>query len=45
MVNSGEAQGGSDMVDNVVLLHPNYHRQPPAEGLVVEATASREGRS
>ncbi len=37
--------GGSDLIDNLVLLHPNCHRQVHSEGLVVEKTASREGRS
>jgi RNA-directed DNA polymerase len=37
--------GGSDLIDNLVLLHPNCHRQVHSEGLVVEKPASREGRS
>jgi RNA-directed DNA polymerase len=37
--------GGADTVDNLVLLHPNCHRQVHGEGLVVEKAASREGRS
>jgi RNA-directed DNA polymerase len=37
--------GGEDLIDNLVLLHPNCHRQVHSEGLVVEKTASREGRS
>jgi RNA-directed DNA polymerase len=37
--------GGTDLIDNLVLLHPNCHRQVHSEGLVVEKTASREGRS
>jgi RNA-directed DNA polymerase len=37
--------GGEDLVDNLVLLHPNCHRQVHAEGLVVNKVASREGRS
>lgn len=37
--------GGSDTVDNLVLLHPNCHRQVHREGLVVAKPASREGRS
>lgn len=37
--------GGTDHVDNLVLLHPNCHRQVHGEGLVVDKTASREGRS
>ena len=36
--------GGTDLLDNLVLLHPNCHRQVHSEGLVVEKTASREGR-
>ena len=38
------AYGGDDGIDNLVLLHPNCHRQVHSEGLVVEKTASREGR-
>jgi len=37
--------GGTDLIDNLVLLHPNCHRQVHSEGLVVEKAASREGRS
>jgi len=37
--------GGTDRMDNLVLLHPNCHRQVHSEGLVVEKAASREGRS
>jgi RNA-directed DNA polymerase len=37
--------GGDDRIDNLVLLHPNCHRQVHSEGLVVEKPASREGRS
>ena len=37
--------GGDDTVDNLVLLHPNCHRQIHSEGLVVNLAASREGRS
>jgi RNA-directed DNA polymerase len=36
--------GGDEMVDNLVLLHPNCHRQVHGEALVVEKAASREGR-
>jgi RNA-directed DNA polymerase len=39
------AHGGSDTLDNLVLLHPNCHRQVHSEGLVVGKVASREGRS
>jgi RNA-directed DNA polymerase len=39
------AHGGSDTLDNLVLLHPNCHRQVHSEGLVVGKAASREGRS
>jgi RNA-directed DNA polymerase len=39
------SRGGSDTVDNLVLLHPNCHRQVHSEGLVVAKSASREGRS
>jgi RNA-directed DNA polymerase len=38
-------RGGTDLVENLVLLHPNCHRQVHSEGLVVEKAASREGRS
>jgi RNA-directed DNA polymerase len=37
--------GGDDLVDNLVLLHPNCHRQVHGEGLVLNKVASREGRS
>jgi len=37
--------GGADQAYNLVLLHPNCHRQVHCEGLVVEKAASREGRS
>jgi RNA-directed DNA polymerase len=36
--------GGDDTVHNLVLLHPNCHRQVHSEGLVVAKSASREGR-
>jgi RNA-directed DNA polymerase len=36
--------GGTDLLDNLVMLHPNGHRQAHSEGLVVEKSASREGR-
>src|SRR5262249_27609697 len=39
------SHGGDDSTDNLVLLHPNCHRQVHSEGLVVEKAASREGRS
>jgi RNA-directed DNA polymerase len=39
------SHGGSDEIENTVLLHPNCHRQVHSEGLVVEKAASREGRS
>jgi RNA-directed DNA polymerase len=39
------SHGGTDRIDNLVLLHPNCHRQVHREGLVVAQTASREGRS
>ena len=35
--------GGSDAIDNLVLLHPNCHRQVHSKGLVVEKVASRRG--
>jgi RNA-directed DNA polymerase len=37
--------GGDDTLSNLVLLHPNCHRQVHSERLVVEKAASREGRS
>jgi hypothetical protein len=39
------SHGGDDTVDNRVLLHPNCHRQVHSQRLVVNKTASREGRS
>jgi RNA-directed DNA polymerase len=39
------SHGGGDDVGNLVLLHPNCHRQVHSEGLVVNKAASREGRS
>src|SRR5262249_38545968 len=39
------SHGGGHEVDNLVLLHPNCHRQVHREGLVVNKAASREGRS
>jgi RNA-directed DNA polymerase len=36
--------GGGPDVDNLVLLHPNCHRQVHSERLVVNKAASREGR-
>jgi RNA-directed DNA polymerase len=39
------SHGGTDEVDNLVLLHPNCHRQVHSEGQVVNKAASREGRS
>jgi RNA-directed DNA polymerase len=39
------SRGGTDAIDNLVLLHPNCHRQLHRGELVVEKTASREGRS
>ena len=37
-------QGGSDRVNNLILLHANCHRQVHSEGMVLNQTASREGR-
>jgi RNA-directed DNA polymerase len=37
--------GGGATLDNLVLLHPNCHRQAHSRGLVVAKAASREGRS
>jgi RNA-directed DNA polymerase len=37
--------GGGDDWDNLVLLHPNCHRQVHTLGLQVDKAASREGRS
>jgi RNA-directed DNA polymerase len=39
------SHGGDDAVDNLVLLHPNCHRQIHSEGRVVNKAAPREGRS
>jgi RNA-directed DNA polymerase len=39
------SHGGDDDLDNLVLLHPNCHRQVHSEGLVVAKSVSREGRS
>jgi RNA-directed DNA polymerase len=39
------SHGGTELIANLVLLHPNSHRQVHSEGLVVEKFASREGRS
>jgi RNA-directed DNA polymerase len=38
------SHGGDDSIANRVLLHPNCHRQVHSERLVVDKTASREGR-
>ena len=35
-----KAHGGTDLLDNIVLLHPNCHRQVHSKGLVVEKPAS-----
>jgi RNA-directed DNA polymerase len=37
--------GGSDLVDKLVLLHPNCHRQVHHRRLELKKPASREGRS
>jgi RNA-directed DNA polymerase len=39
------SHGGSDLIENLVLLHPNCHRQVHSEGLVVGKPAYREVRS
>lgn len=39
------SKGGSDLIENLVLLHPNCQRQVHSEGLVLNKTASRAGRS
>jgi RNA-directed DNA polymerase len=39
------AHGGTDLIDNLVLLHSHCHQQVHSQGLVVDKTASREGRS
>jgi RNA-directed DNA polymerase len=39
------SHGGTDQIENLVLLHANCHRQVHSEGLVVDKAASREGRS
>lgn len=36
--------GGSDRLENLVLLHPNCHRQVHVQGLKLEKTASHKGR-
>lgn len=36
--------GGSDLMENLELLHENCHRQLHSRGQVAEAAASREGR-
>jgi RNA-directed DNA polymerase len=41
----GRWHGGDDTVANLVLLHPNGHRQVHGAGLVVNQVASRAGRS
>jgi RNA-directed DNA polymerase len=38
------SHGGGHDADNLVLLHPNCHRQVHSEGLVVNKAVSREGR-
>jgi RNA-directed DNA polymerase len=35
--------GGSDTIDNLLLLHPNCHRQVHSEGLSVDKSASCDG--
>jgi RNA-directed DNA polymerase len=37
--------GGEDVLENLLLLHPNCHRQVHSQKKVVGKTASREGRS
>ena len=39
------SHGGGHEADNLVLPHPNCHRQVHSEGLVVNKAASRERRS
>jgi RNA-directed DNA polymerase len=39
------SHGGDATVENLVLLHPNCHRQVHSQRWVVNKTASREGRS
>jgi RNA-directed DNA polymerase len=39
------SHGGSALIENLVLLHPNCHRQVHSEGLVVGKPAYREVRS
>ena len=39
------SKGGNDPIDNLILLHPDCHRQDHSEGMVLNKTASREGRS
>jgi RNA-directed DNA polymerase len=38
------SKGGTDLIENLVLLHPNCHRQVHSEGMVLNKPASREGR-
>jgi 5-methylcytosine-specific restriction endonuclease McrA len=38
------SRGGSEMADNLELLHANCHRQIHVQGRRTEATASRKGR-
>ena len=38
------SHGGGHDTDNLVLLHPNCHRQVHSEGMVVNKAVSREGR-
>jgi RNA-directed DNA polymerase len=42
--NEWRVYGGSDLLDNLVLLHRHCHRQVHAGGKELDETASREGR-
>jgi RNA-directed DNA polymerase len=42
--NDWRVYGGSNLLDNLVLLHPHCHRQVHARGKKLDESASREGR-
>ena len=39
------AHGGTDLVDNLLLLHPNCHRQVHSQGIRLAKVVPREGHS
>jgi RNA-directed DNA polymerase len=43
--NEWRVYGGSDLLDNLILLHPHCHRQVHARGKELDKAASRAGRS